>query len=240
MPLTSRHSPPYVLILLLATAAGACSARSGPAAEGASAAAAATAPQTAEADRLERSIRAHLQFLASDALHGPGSGTRDEWITATYIGAQLAQLGLEPLGDHGGFVQHVELQPFTLAAPPVLAVGERILTHGSDMLVRGVTGASVSGLLRRYVAGTPITPGSVVLIPLRRTATHQRGTHAPGNRGPGGAGARAGRQHGAAGVARRHGAIDRRRWSATCISAEPARGGGPAATPEERMDGLDR
>ncbi len=66
--------------------------------------------------RLELAIRAHLQFLASDALNGRGSGTRDEWIAATYIAACLSRLGLEPMGDDGGFVQKVEIQPFTVAA----------------------------------------------------------------------------------------------------------------------------
>ena len=33
----------------------------------------------------ETSVRAHMGFLASDALNGRGSGTRDEWIAATYI-----------------------------------------------------------------------------------------------------------------------------------------------------------
>ena len=50
---------------------------------------------------LERRIAAHMRFLASDALNGRGSGTRDEWIAATYIGAQLAALGLEPMGEIG-------------------------------------------------------------------------------------------------------------------------------------------
>ena len=37
-----------------------------------------------------RTIRAHMEFLASDALNGRGSGTRDEWITATYVASFLA------------------------------------------------------------------------------------------------------------------------------------------------------
>ena len=32
-------------------------------------------------------VRAHMEFLASDALNGRGSGSRDEWIAATYIAA---------------------------------------------------------------------------------------------------------------------------------------------------------
>ena len=57
----------------------------------------------------EASIRSHMTFLASDALNGRGSGTRDEWIAAEYIGAQLQRIGLEPLADDGGFVQRIEV-----------------------------------------------------------------------------------------------------------------------------------
>ncbi len=56
----------------------------------------------------EALIRAHMEMLASDALNGRGSGTRDEWIAATYVGAELRRIGLEPLGDDGGFVHVVD------------------------------------------------------------------------------------------------------------------------------------
>jgi Zn-dependent M28 family amino/carboxypeptidase len=46
-----------------------------------------------------------MEFLAGDALNGRGSGTRDEWIAASYVAAEMRRLGLEPLGDDGGYVQ---------------------------------------------------------------------------------------------------------------------------------------
>ena len=71
-------------------------------------------PPSAEgpAPVLPRNVLAHEEFLASDALHGRGSGTRDEWIAATYIGSQLRQFGVEPAGDEDargepGYVQVV-------------------------------------------------------------------------------------------------------------------------------------
>ena len=57
----------------------------------------------------EATIRAHLEFLASDALNGRGSGTRDEWIAATYVASQFRKWGLEPMGDDGGYVQQIEM-----------------------------------------------------------------------------------------------------------------------------------
>jgi hypothetical protein len=56
----------------------------------------------------ESSIRGHMEFLASDALNGRASGSRDEWIAATYVGAQLREWGVEPLGDAGSYVQIAE------------------------------------------------------------------------------------------------------------------------------------
>jgi hypothetical protein len=56
-------------------------------------------------------VRSHMEFLASDALNGRASGTRDEWIAATYVASQLRRLGLEPLGDDGSFIQTVETPP---------------------------------------------------------------------------------------------------------------------------------
>lgn len=57
----------------------------------------------------EASIRGHMEMLASDAMNGRGSGTRDEWLAAVYVAAQLRRWGLTPLGDNGGFVQTVEI-----------------------------------------------------------------------------------------------------------------------------------
>ena len=48
-----------------------------------------------------------MEFLASDAMNGRASGSRDEWIAAAYAAAQMRRAGLEPLGDDGGFVQAI-------------------------------------------------------------------------------------------------------------------------------------
>src|ERR1700730_13787568 len=52
-------------------------------------------------------IRAHEEFLASDALQGRGSGPHDELVAATYIASELRQYGIEPAGDNGGYIQSV-------------------------------------------------------------------------------------------------------------------------------------
>src|ERR1700751_5854610 len=67
-----------------------------------------------------RCIRAHMNFLASDALRGRGSGTPDEFIAATYVAAQLEQYGVAPAAGHGGYIQQAPVLRQTLSAPPVV------------------------------------------------------------------------------------------------------------------------
>ena len=111
------------------------------------------------------SVRGHMEFLAGDAMNGRGSGTRDEWIAATYIASQLRRWGLEPLGDDGGYVQAVELARMQVTAAPVLTAQDLRLTHGKEMIVQGLTALRVSGPLQKYQRGAAVAAGAVVLLP---------------------------------------------------------------------------
>src|SRR5437764_6959343 len=93
-------------------------------------------------------VRAHEEFLASDALEGRGSGTRDEWIAATYIGSELREFGVEPAAEDGSYVQRVELEQEVLTGPPVLKAGtnpETTFEFGKDFRVFRLSGKSFSG-----------------------------------------------------------------------------------------------
>ena len=50
-----------------------------------------------------------MEFLTADELHGRGSATRDEHLAALYAASQFEQLGLEPGGDGGTFLQKAPL-----------------------------------------------------------------------------------------------------------------------------------
>ena len=65
-------------------------------------------------------LRAHLEFLADDALEGRAPGTRGGETAARYIASQLRRLGLEPAGDSGGYFQRVPI--ISLTPSPTLAV----------------------------------------------------------------------------------------------------------------------
>lgn len=78
-------------------------------------------------------IRAHIEFLASDALEGRGTGTRGGDIAARYIAAQFLRLGLEPAGDSGSFFFRVPLIGFTPAAS--LTIGGTALAYPGDFVL---------------------------------------------------------------------------------------------------------
>ena len=87
------------------------------------------AAQAAWAD----AIRAHIEFLASDALEGRGSGTRGGDLAARYIAAQFTRLGLQPAGDDGTFFFKVPLISFTPA--PTLSLGGTDLKYPGDFVL---------------------------------------------------------------------------------------------------------
>jgi Zn-dependent M28 family amino/carboxypeptidase len=61
-------------------------------------------------EEMAEQIRGELGFLASDALQGRGSGTHDELVAATYLASELRQIGIEPAGDSGSYIQNVVTQ----------------------------------------------------------------------------------------------------------------------------------
>ena len=105
-----------------------------------------------------------MEFLASDALNGRGSGTRDEWIAVTYVAAQLRRWGLDPMGDDGGYVQTIAIERYELGAPPVLTVGALRFAHGKEMSVVSMPLAKLAGPLVRYAKGTAVPIGAAVLV----------------------------------------------------------------------------
>jgi aminopeptidase YwaD len=113
----------------------------------------------------ESTVRAHMEFLASDAMNGRGSGTRDEWIAATYIAAQLRRSGLQPLEGSQDFVQTVEIARVEAVGAPTMRIEPDTAIRGEQMLVMNLSGAEFRGPLQKYRAYTPIQPGAALLMP---------------------------------------------------------------------------
>lgn len=66
-------------------------------------------PSASKHPQIERDLRADLNFLADDELHGRGSATRDEHLAANFAAAQFQALGLSPAGDNHTFIQRSAL-----------------------------------------------------------------------------------------------------------------------------------
>src|SRR5215471_17243505 len=65
-------------------------------------------------------IRGNMEFLASDAMQGRGSGTHDELVAATFIAVQLRAYGVDPAGDKNGYIQQATITHENFAKPPRL------------------------------------------------------------------------------------------------------------------------
>ncbi|WP_343527808.1 M28 family peptidase [Sphingomonas sp.] len=63
----------------------------------------------------QAAMKAHVMFLASDAMAGREAGTRDYDIAAQYVAAQFYAAGLRPGGDDGGYLQKVPLVAYRVA-----------------------------------------------------------------------------------------------------------------------------
>lgn len=116
----------------------------------------------------EVSVRAHMEFLASDAMNGRASGSRDELIAVTYVASHLRRLGLEPMGDNGGYVQTIAMERPELSGPPALTLAGREFTHGEGISVASMAAATASGPLAKHEKGTPAARGAAVLTPAAR------------------------------------------------------------------------
>jgi aminopeptidase YwaD len=141
-------------------------------------------PPGTAASITENDLRAHLEFLASDAMNGRGSNTRDEWIAATYVASQFRLWNLEPMGDDGGYVQAAEIVRDQMGSPAVLSAGSHQFTHGKELVVTAIAGKKASGPLVKLAAGaTSVPAGSVVLMPESNTGGGGRGGQAQATSG---------------------------------------------------------
>ena len=70
-----------------------------------------TAPLPAD----QAAMKAHVLFLASDAMKGREAGSPEFDIAAQYVAAQFYATGLRPAGDDGGYLQRVPLVTYKAA-----------------------------------------------------------------------------------------------------------------------------
>ncbi len=82
-------------------------------------------------------LRAHLEFLADDALEGRAPGTRGGLLAAKYIRSQFQRLGLQPAGEDGSYYHRVPIVSLTPAPTLALRIGgaARALRYRDDFVL---------------------------------------------------------------------------------------------------------
>lgn len=78
---------------------------------------AATLAQKRKSIVTEKSVRKHMEALASDEMRGRASASEDELTAAKYIASQLKLLKIKPAGDEGTFLQTVKFKRRVRGAP---------------------------------------------------------------------------------------------------------------------------
>ena len=117
----------------------------------------------------ERNVRAHMEFLASDAMQGRGSGTQFELLTGKYLASQMQQMGIEPAGDKSangvpGYIQTIKTTRNSFSETPNLSFGDSVLTHGKEMIVFSMSAAKVSGRFEKIAVGQNPSKGAVAFV----------------------------------------------------------------------------
>ncbi|HEY0371652.1 MAG TPA: M28 family metallopeptidase [Thermoanaerobaculia bacterium] len=81
-------------------------------------------------------MRAHVNFLASDAVEGREAGTRGYAVAAAYVAAQFEAVGAEPAGDNGTYLQTIRMRTTLLdPAHSSFAIDGKAFEHRKDVLI---------------------------------------------------------------------------------------------------------
>lgn len=113
-------------------------------------------------------VRAHEEFLASDAMQGRGSATHDEEVTATYVASEFLGYGLKTAPGMTGYIQKAAVTQPVLDGHATISTGSGTLAEGSDFHLIIATGETASGPLYRVeakdIAQAKVPRGAVVLL----------------------------------------------------------------------------
>ncbi len=126
----------------------------------------------------ERNVRAHMQFLAGDAMQGRGSGTQFEWIAGQYFASMMQQFGVEPAGDADSagsktYIQTINISKNIFSEPPKMNFTSKAAAtafeHGKEMLVFRIGSAKLSGEFQKIAYDEKPKSGAVVFVKLRES-----------------------------------------------------------------------
>jgi Zn-dependent M28 family amino/carboxypeptidase len=83
-------------------------------------------------------IKAHMTVLADDLLEGREAGTRGDALAQLYIATRFAEIGLEPAGGGGEWLQRFRVRATRLDLPSVdFRIGGEVFANGGDVAMYG-------------------------------------------------------------------------------------------------------
>ncbi|WP_082453878.1 M28 family metallopeptidase [Sphingomonas sp. Leaf62] len=88
----------------------------------------------AELPAAQAAMKAHVMFLASDAMRGRDAGSPEYAIAANYVASQFYAAGLRPAGDDGSYLQNVPLIRMNAADKGQVSLNGQALTFGEEYL----------------------------------------------------------------------------------------------------------
>ena len=106
-------------------------------------------------------VRAHESFLASEALQGRGSATRDEAIAAAYVASQFEGFGLRHAPGMSGYLQTAQVVRTSLKGMTLTADGSAVV--GALALVGGLQPVSGKTVVFAGADLAKLPKGDVIL-----------------------------------------------------------------------------
>jgi aminopeptidase YwaD len=124
-------------------------------------------------------VAAHEAFLASDALQGRGSATRDEAIAAAYVASQFEGYGLKPAPGMSGYLQTATVVKSRLNGAAVLTVDG---VAEPSLVILSSSGEGVRGRLAVFSAADPDAMPAADVVLAASSASLTALTHASGEK----------------------------------------------------------
>ncbi|MFT7535371.1 MAG: hypothetical protein ACI85K_001323 [Hyphomicrobiaceae bacterium] len=121
-------------------------------------------------------LRDHAYWLADDARNGRQTASSGQIETADYVAKHFKALGLKPLGDKRGFMQHYPIERLEISKSTGLRFGRTNLTDGFAVLHASDSDKlSTSGTLKFCGNGTEISGSMKGRIPVIVLSGKSRG-----------------------------------------------------------------
>jgi hypothetical protein len=104
---------------------------------------ASTLPTAISAIR-QSDLERDLTLLAGDAMRGREGGSIDELRASVWIAEQLREIGVEPMGDDGSYLQWWNIRRTRIGASSTVQVGTQSLVMWRDVAMTGTAPADIS------------------------------------------------------------------------------------------------